>query len=138
MLCPVCHEDALIVEYQDIELDYCPVCHGVWFDVGELDLLMASAGFEDFRHYLEEIANAPEPDTKEKKHKCPTCGHKMKKAHIDTDNNILVDVCHVGDGIWFDGGEVQHLVKALAEKSPEKGASQGVLTFVRDIFKHQE
>jgi Zn-finger nucleic acid-binding protein len=137
MLCPVCHKDALIVEYQDIELDYCPVCHGVWFDAGELELLMASAGFEDFRRYLEGIVNAPEPDTAEKKHKCPHCGHKMKKAYIDRGNKILVDICRDGDGIWFDGGEIQHLVKALAESSPDKGASQGVLNFVGDMFRHQ-
>ncbi|MBN1161242.1 MAG: zf-TFIIB domain-containing protein [Dehalococcoidales bacterium] len=138
MLCPVCHKDALIVEYQDIELDYCPVCHGVWFDAGELELLMASAGFEDFRRYLDGIINAPETDTQEKKHKCPACGHKMKKAYIDPDSKILVDVCHIGEGIWFDGGEVTRLIQALAQKAPDKGPSQGVLAFVGDMFKYQE
>jgi len=138
MLCPVCHKDALIVEYQDIELDYCPACHGVWFDAGELELLMASAGFDDFRRYLEGILNAPEPDTPERKHKCPACGHKMKKAYIDRDNKILVDICKDGDGIWLDGGEIQHLVKTLAESSPDKGDSQGVLAFIGDMFKHQD
>jgi Zn-finger nucleic acid-binding protein len=137
MLCPVCHKDALIVEYQDIELDYCPACHGVWFGAGELELLMASAGFAGYRRYLEEIVNTPEPDTAEKKHKCPICGHKMRKVYIDPENKILVDVCNAGDGIWFDGGEVQHLVQAMAEKSPDRDASQGVLAFVGDMFKHQ-
>ena len=137
MLCPVCHQDTLIVEYQNIELDYCPACHGVWFDAGELELLMGSAGVEDFQRYLEGIVRAPEVETTEKKHKCPACNHKMKKTYIDRDNKILVDVCHVGDGIWFDGGEVQNLIKELVEKSPEKGASQGVLAFVGEMFKHQ-
>jgi Zn-finger nucleic acid-binding protein len=61
----------------------------------------------------------------------------MKKTYIDADKKILVDICHVGDGIWFDGGEVQHLVKSLLEKSPGKGASQSVLAFVGDMFKHR-
>jgi Zn-finger nucleic acid-binding protein len=137
MICPICHKDALIVEYQNVELDYCPVCHGVWFDAGELELLIKAAGLGDLRRYLDSIINAPEAATQEKKRKCPICRHKMKKTYIDTDNKILVDVCHVGDGIWFDGGEIQHLVKTLVEKSPEKGASQGVLAFVGDMFKHQ-
>ncbi|OGO00386.1 MAG: hypothetical protein A2Y58_05800 [Chloroflexi bacterium RBG_13_51_52] len=137
MMCPVCHKDALIVEYQDIELDYCPVCNGVWFDAGELELLMESAGLEDFRRYLEGIIHAPEVATSEKKRKCPDCNHKMKKTYIDRDKKVLVDVCHVGDGIWFDGGEVHHLVQALVGESPEKGDSQGVLAFVGDMFKHQ-
>ena len=137
MRCPVCRKDALIVEYQKIELDYCPSCGGVWFDVDELELLMEAAGIQDYRLYLDGIINAPEAATSEKKHKCPVCNHKMKKTHIDTDKKIIVDICHVGDGIWFDGGEVQHLVKTLVQKTPGKGASQGVLTFVGDMFKYQ-
>ena len=137
MLCPVCHKDALIVEYHDIELDYCPLCHGVWFDAGELELLMESAGLEDYQHYLDGIVNSPEADTSEKKHKCPTCNHKMKKTYIDQTNKIIIDVCDIGDGIWFDGGEVHHLVQVLVDKLPEKNASQGVLTFVKDMFKHE-
>lgn len=106
MMCPVCHKDALIVEYQNIELDYCPVCQGVWFDAGELELLIEAAGLGDYRKYLDSIINAPEAATPEKKRKCPICYHKMKKTYIDADKKIFVDVCHVGDGIWFDGGEV--------------------------------
>ncbi len=135
MICPVCRKDALIVEYQNIELDYCPVCHGVWFDAGELELLMESAGLKDYRRYLDGIVRAPEAASSEKKHKCPVCRHKMKKTYIDTDKKILIDICHVGDGIWFDGGEIQSLVKAKVEQSPDKSASQGVLAFIGDMFK---
>ena len=137
MICPVCHKDALIVEYQDIELDYCTICGGVWFDAGELELLIEAAGLGDLRSYLESIVNAPEAASPEKKHKCPDCQQKMKKIYIDEDNKILVDVCHVGDGIWLDGGEINHLVKALAEKSLAKDASQDILSFVGEMFKYQ-
>ena len=137
MICPVCHKGALIVEYQNIELDYCPVCHGVWFDAGELELLVEAAGLGDHRSYLDNIINAPEAATPEKKRKCPICYQKMKKTYIDADKKVLIDVCHAGDGIWFDGGEVNQLVKTLLEKLPDKGASQGVLTFIGDMFKYQ-
>jgi Zn-finger nucleic acid-binding protein len=138
MICPVCRKDALIVEYNHIELDYCPNCQGVWFDAGELELLLKSAGLEEYRRYLEGIASAPEIATSEKKRKCPICRHKMKKTYIGEDKKILVDICHVGDGIWFDGGEVSHLLKALVDKSSAQGASQDVLAFVGDMFKFQE
>ena len=138
MICPVCRKDALIVEYNHIELDYCPTCHGVWFDAGELELLLESAGLEEYRRYLDGMVNAPEAASSEKKRKCPICRHKMKKTYIDEDKKILVDICHVGDGIWFDGGEITSLVKELAAKSPAKGTSQDVLAFVGDMFKYQE
>ena len=137
MICPVCKKDALIVEYNHIELDYCPSCGGVWFDAGELELFMESAGLENFRSYLDDIVNSPEVSTSEKKRKCPICRHKMKKTYVDEDKKNLVDICHVGDGIWFDGGEVNHLVKALIEKSPGTGASKDVLAFVGEMFKYQ-
>jgi len=137
MICPVCKKGALIVEYRNIELDYCPTCGGVWFDAGELELLVESAGLGDLKSYLDGIISAPEAATSEKKRKCPVCRHKMKKTYIDENKKILVDICHVGDGIWFDGGEINHLVKALLEKSPTKDASKDVLAFIGEMFKYQ-
>jgi len=41
MKCPVCKEPNLTMsERQGIEIDYCPVCRGVWLDRGELDKLI--------------------------------------------------------------------------------------------------
>jgi Zn-finger nucleic acid-binding protein len=138
MICPVCRKAALIVEYNNIELDYCPTCQGVWFDAGELELMLESAGLGDHRRYLEGIINAAEAKSSEKKRKCPICRRKMKKTYIDEEKKILVDICRVGDGIWFDGGEVQSLIKELEKKSPSKGASKGVLDFVGDMFQHRK
>jgi Zn-finger nucleic acid-binding protein len=136
MICPVCHKGALIVEYKNIELDYCPICQGVWFDSGELELMLESAGLGDHQRYLDDLISSPEVKSKEKNRKCPICRRKMKKAYIDEDNKILVDVCRLGNGIWFDGGEVQSLVQELAKKSPSKDTTKGVLDFVGELIKH--
>jgi uncharacterized protein len=136
MICPVCHKDAVIVEFNRIELDYCPGCGGVWFDAGELDLLMEAGGLGDSRGYLKSVAGAPEAASPEKKRRCPICRSKMKKAYIDEDRKILIDACPNGDGIWFDGGEVDQLVKQIAEKSPGAAASEDVLAFVGKMFKY--
>ncbi|NIV72594.1 MAG: hypothetical protein GWN16_11560, partial [Calditrichae bacterium] len=37
MLCPVCKKPMMILEYNEVELDYCPICGGVWLDQGELE-----------------------------------------------------------------------------------------------------
>ena len=136
MICPVCKKDALIVEYNRIELDYCPSCGGVWFDAGELELLLESAGIGNHHGLLSDIAGAPEAASPEKKRRCPICRHKMRKTYIDEDKKILVDICHVGDGIWFDGGEVVQLIKEITDKSPEKASSKGVLSFVSEMFQY--
>lgn len=41
MNCPVCKEVELrISERQNVEIDHCPQCRGVWLDRGELDKLI--------------------------------------------------------------------------------------------------
>ena len=137
MICPVCKKDALVVEYKNIELDTCPKCHGVWFDSGELELLLEAAGLGYTRNYLGGVSGAPEAVTAEKKRRCPVCRRKMKKHYIDKESKVLVDVCLNGHGIWFDGNEVAQLLKTLSSKTPEKSAAGDVLAFVGEMFKYQ-
>lgn len=41
MNCPHCKDTSLqMTEPQNIEIDYCPQCRGVWLDRGELDKLI--------------------------------------------------------------------------------------------------
>ena len=41
MKCPVCSDVNLVMsERQNIEIDYCPQCRGVWLDRGELDKII--------------------------------------------------------------------------------------------------
>ncbi|MGX5660292.1 TFIIB-type zinc ribbon-containing protein [Castellaniella ginsengisoli] len=41
MKCPACKETDLVMSSrQNIEIDYCPQCRGVWLDRGELDKLI--------------------------------------------------------------------------------------------------
>ncbi|CAM3612537.1 Transcription factor zinc-finger domain-containing protein [Bordetella sputigena] len=41
MKCPSCREPELVMSArQNIEIDYCPQCRGVWLDRGELDKLI--------------------------------------------------------------------------------------------------
>ena len=40
MLCPVCDVALVMSERQQVEIDYCPQCRGVWLDRGELDKII--------------------------------------------------------------------------------------------------
>ena len=136
MICPVCNKAAVVVEYKYVELDYCPNCGGVWFDAGELELLMEAAGLGSHHGYLRDVASAPEVKTAEKKRRCPICLRKMKKSYIDEDMKILVDTCRIRHGIWFDGGEVGQLIKEIETKHPGKAASNGVLSYLGEMFQY--
>lgn len=40
MKCPNCNETLLMTVRQNVEIDYCPQCRGIWLDKGELDKLL--------------------------------------------------------------------------------------------------
>ncbi len=43
MKCPNCNETLLMSQRNNIEIDYCPNCRGVWLDKGELDKMLEYA-----------------------------------------------------------------------------------------------
>ncbi len=51
---------------------------------------------------------AAEAERKSHYMKCPKCGHDL---HTETYQGIEVDKCQVCQGIWFDAGEVNSLLK---------------------------
>jgi len=47
MKCPVCVETDLVMsDRQNVEIDYCPKCRGVWLDRGELDKIIERSAVE--------------------------------------------------------------------------------------------
>jgi len=136
MICPACKGDMIVVEYHKIELDYCPSCHGVWFDSGELELLLGSAGLESPAPLLAGLAGSTEASSAEKRRRCPICLKKMRKTVIGQEPEILLDVCRQGDGLWFDGGELNLLVEQLAGKTGEEMTPrQEMLAFLQEVFR---
>jgi len=136
MICPTCHNIMIVVEHENIELDYCTNCSGVWFDSGELELMLELISLEGSSLALADILSSPEAVTAEKKRKCPICGQKMKKATTGEEPEVLIDMCPRGDGLWFDGGEVIQLIPQFSEKPGTALDSQGrILTFLGDTFK---
>jgi Zn-finger nucleic acid-binding protein len=126
----------IVVEYHNIELDYCNHCRGVWFDSGELELLLKSQGLEEPKTFLTDILNSQEAASPEKKRNCPICGHRMKKTAIGGQPELLIDVCRDKHGLWFDGGEVTRLIGHLAGKQPPEGDSRRqVISFLEEVFK---
>jgi len=127
------------VEYHNIELDYCNNCKGVWFDSGELDLLLKSQSLEEPKAFFDGILNSQEAVSSEEKRKCPICGREMKKTAIGEQSRILIDVCRDRHGLWFDGGEVAQVMKHLAGERPSKHDSRRqVISFLEEVFKAPE
>ncbi|HEY49542.1 MAG TPA: zf-TFIIB domain-containing protein [Dehalococcoidia bacterium] len=139
MKCPACKHLMIVVEHENIELDYCLDCSGVWFDAGELELLFETMQLTESRLSLDSILTSPDARAKEKKRRCPLCGRKMKKATVGHDPEVLIDACPQGEGLWFDKGEVVQLIRQLSDKTPGSMDAQGrVINYLGEVFKVQD
>ncbi|CAB5720419.1 Uncharacterized protein conserved in bacteria [Delftia tsuruhatensis] len=86
MQCPACKDSTLIIsERQNIEIDYCPQCRGVWLDRGELDkiiersaALAPAAPARDPRDQDRRAAPAPQPYQAQREHSGHD-GYRRKK-----------------------------------------------------------
>ncbi len=125
MECPACGEMMIGLELKKIEIDYCLNCRGIWLDEGELELLTGNASFA--QDMLD--SSGPAGKTKEKKRRCPICRKKMKKMMLKGENPTTYDVCPIGDGLWFDGNELEEVLK-----SGMPGEGGKVTEFLRDVF----
>ncbi len=133
MLCPVDNSEMIVVEYKNIEMDYCTHCRGVWFDAGELELLLDALGIGRYQQFLEAVLPGSAAG---RSLRCPLCRRRLKEASIVKEpQQILIDACPQGDGVWFDGGEVHELVKCISCEAPDNASQQTVIAFMQEVFQ---
>ena len=128
MNCPVCHNEPMIVlELKGVEIDYCLNCKGIWLDSGELELLIGND--EETKEFLSSFV-VIDTLTTERKVKCPICSKKMEKILVGDENKVRIDKCKNNDGLWFDSGELEEVLKiSKLGKNDDK-----ILVLLRDIF----
>ena len=122
MKCPVCRTLMFVVEYDGIELDVCQDCGGIWFDRGELDLVLGDHAALELTPRVADEAGRD----------CPICSNLMGKMNIGPDEGVLIDACGEQCGMWFDRGEVRDLVDAL--EAGGKVLPDSVREFLRRMF----
>ena len=126
MNCPVCKDEPMIVlEYSEVEIDFCVACQGIWLDAGEIELLFGdAAACAEFLN-AGDLAHA----RGEKPRRCPICDKKMDKAVTSGEPPVVYDRCRAGDGLWFDKGELAAIVSHATVK-----AAEPIADFLRGMF----
>jgi uncharacterized protein len=116
----------IVLEYEDIEVDYCTSCQGIWLDAGELELLFGDR--EITEGFLS--AGKPAPKKGETLRRCPICHSKMEKSVTGGPDPVTYDHCPHNDGLWFDDGELASILK---HGSDAPGGEQ-VGAWLREFF----
>lgn len=107
MKCLKCNSGNLHpVVIDNVEVDQCDNCYGIWFDVGELSKVLNQ---NDITVLKQKIDKSTGHDVVTAT--CPKCGHQYKLVHIELIENseLHIDACPNCFGLWLDGGELEIL-----------------------------
>ena len=101
MKCPKCDGEFRQFKHQEVEIDRCTSCKGLWFDAFEHEELKALPGSEA-------IDAAPATAAARKGQGsglCPRCSVRMIDMVVASQPHIAYESCKVCHGVYFDAGE---------------------------------
>ena len=116
MNCPICKKPLLNVIFHNIEINYCPVCLGLWFKEEELRWA---------KDEKDKNLNWIDIDLWKDKNKfrishsirlCPCCRVPLYEVYYG-DSGVIVDVCNLCHGIWLDRAEFKKIIDWLRQKA---------------------
>ena len=102
---------------EDVEVDYCPACRGLWLDRDEIRELAekSEAVLAELRELVQgEETAKPAPSTV--KPPCPACGNKLTLAVF---GSIYMEHCSACDGIYLDRGELDKAMFVVKARGDE-------------------
>ncbi|MBT8380633.1 MAG: zf-TFIIB domain-containing protein [Ignavibacteria bacterium] len=118
----------IILELDQVEIDYCTTCEGIWLDSGELEMLLENEA--ERKKVLDTLHE--DHDHPEKLNKCPICGKKMIKVHAGENKEVLIDKCKKDHGLWFDKGELNTVVELGAKEEENK-----IAHLLKEMFENK-
>ncbi|MBA63381.1 MAG: hypothetical protein CMJ76_13570 [Planctomycetaceae bacterium] len=112
MKCPKCGAMLTALQLQDITIDKCHSCDGIWLDHGELEKLR-STGIKGVEESLEEeYGNPPAPMFSLDGYlRCPRCVDQgLRSNYVSYMQPVKMDHCIVCFGMWLDKHELDKLM----------------------------
>jgi Zn-finger nucleic acid-binding protein len=120
--CPRCTDPTLEGHLiDDVLLDECPVCHGVFIDAAALERIL----HERKRQSLQALAGVRAPGDPDapggRLHprggamyiRCPDCETVMNRKNFGRRSGIIVDSCR-DHGTWFDSNELPRVIEFVS------------------------
>lgn len=116
-LCPHCEKSLQTIQIKldtPLYIERCPECFGMFFDKGELEVLLNHVVQHvesiNLAHLNNINADRYRTEQRVKYIKCPVCLNFMHRRNFALKSGVIVDSCRV-HGLWLDNGEVTHLME---------------------------
>ncbi|MCK5475341.1 MAG: zf-TFIIB domain-containing protein [Candidatus Pacebacteria bacterium] len=116
MKCPKCRlEDLKEIEINDVKIDRCKYCGGLWFDKDELKVTRDSRdknlSWLDFDLW----EDGSKLMVSGRSVNCPKDGKPLFKIKYGN-TDVMVDICLDCHGVWLDKNELDKIISELKEK----------------------
>lgn len=116
-LCPECKtamESVNIGHRRRFFIEQCARCHGLFFDINELQALLDDAVTPVYEIDLPLLftlqKESPVPRRDFTYVSCPVCGNMMNRVNFGRRSGVVVDQCRK-HGVWLEGGELHRLME---------------------------
>jgi Zn-finger nucleic acid-binding protein len=102
---------------EDVEIDYCPDCRGVWLDRDEIRELAdkSEEALGELRELVQEGASTT-PARSSVDQPCPSCGGKLTLAVF---GSIYMEHCTLCEGVYLDRGELDKAMFVVKARGDE-------------------
>jgi Zn-finger nucleic acid-binding protein len=115
-ICPRCNIALQTIDLKievHLHIERCSECFGLFFDPGELEVLLDNAvsGEEAINlKHIQNINNDRYQSAKVTYIKCPVCRILMNRVNYGYHSGVVTNQCRK-HGIWLDNGEITHLME---------------------------
>lgn len=111
MKCPKCDAPMQPIQHQEVEVDRCTGCGGLWFDAFEHEDLRERGGAEGID------AGSVNPGTAvQGRPCCPRCSKPMFGMVVAAQPHIAYESCGLCHGAYFDAGEFHDFCEETLEE----------------------
>ena len=114
MICPNCKTESFVTtDYEEVTIDKCKTCHGVWLDHSKISEIVSNR-VKEFSPSETKLtlsmafAGIPEFEAQNIRH-CPICQSELKCLNYAVDAGVILDTCPSDHGIWFDNHELEKI-----------------------------
>jgi membrane associated rhomboid family serine protease len=112
MQCPVCDKSLVTITHNDIKIEWCSTCNGVWFDINELSKYLNNKANSEWQNtVLDEIkVNSNHDIGIDGGGFCPKCNQAVEQIRI-TNLNINILKCIGCKGVWVRRSHLKPLAQ---------------------------
>lgn len=129
---PDCESDMLQYQVEEITVDLCPSCKGIWFDSGELEACLKKSPRAIHTAFGKGVSLVMAREgLRGTYRKCPHCDAKMEKERYG--GGVWVDRCPNGHGLWLDEGELSAIYEQNRQTATKEAPS--IPEFLSVLFR---